>query len=63
VGLGIVPDNPSARMFRDLSGLIHQKVSQQADEVYFMVSGLPLRLKKRIEHSAESIAQRAKKKS
>jgi adenosylcobinamide kinase/adenosylcobinamide-phosphate guanylyltransferase len=46
VGLGIVPDNPSARMFRDLSGLIHQKVSQQADEVYFMVAGIPLQIKK-----------------
>ena len=63
VGMGIVPDNPSARMFRDLSGLIHQKVSQQADEVYFMVSGLPLQLKKRKAHRAESIAQRAKKKN
>jgi hypothetical protein len=50
-------------MFRDLSGLIHQKVSQQADEVYFMVSGLPLQLKKRKAHRAESIAQRAKKKN
>jgi adenosyl cobinamide kinase/adenosyl cobinamide phosphate guanylyltransferase len=46
VGLGIVPENPSARIFRDLSGVIHQKVAGQADEVYFMVSGLPLQLKK-----------------
>jgi len=61
VGLGIVPDNPSARMFRDLSGLIHQKISRQADEVYFMVSGIPLQLKKRIARSAESIAPGAKK--
>jgi len=58
VGLGIVPDNPSARMFRDLSGLIHQKVAQQADEVYFMVAGIPLQIKK---HSAKSIAPRVKK--
>jgi len=50
VGMGIVPDNPSARIFRDLSGLIHQKISRQADEVYFMVGGLPLQLKK--THSA-----------
>jgi adenosylcobinamide kinase/adenosylcobinamide-phosphate guanylyltransferase len=55
VGLGIVPDNPSARMFRDLSGLIHQKISRQADEVFFMVSGIPLQLKKRITRNAESI--------
>jgi len=61
VGLGIVPDNPSARMFRDLSGLIHQKVAQQADEVYFMVAGIPLQLKKRVAHSAKSIAPRGKK--
>jgi len=61
VGLGIVPDNPSARRFRDLSGLIHQKVAQQADEVYFMVAGIPLQIKKRIAHSAKSIAQRTKR--
>jgi adenosylcobinamide kinase/adenosylcobinamide-phosphate guanylyltransferase len=53
VGLGIVPDNPSARRFRDLSGLIHQKIARQAAEVYFMVSGLPLQLKRRREHSAK----------
>jgi len=47
VGLGIVPDNPSARIFRDLTGSIHQKVARQADEVYFMVNGHPLQLKKR----------------
>jgi len=45
VGMGIVPDNPSARSFRDLSGLIQQKIAGEADEVYFMVSGLPQRLK------------------
>ena len=59
VGLGIVPDNPSARMFRDLSGLIHQKISRQADEVYFMVSGIPLQLKK--THSAKSKENSCKK--
>jgi len=62
VGLGIVPDNPSARMFRDLSGLIHQKVAQQADEVYFMVAGIPLQLKNRIMHSAKGIAERTTRK-
>jgi adenosylcobinamide kinase / adenosylcobinamide-phosphate guanylyltransferase len=63
VGLGIVPDNPAARIFRDLSGLIHQKIARQADEVYFMVSGIPLQLKKRIAHSAESIAPKAQRKN
>jgi adenosylcobinamide kinase/adenosylcobinamide-phosphate guanylyltransferase len=45
VGMGIVPDNPQARAFRDLSGLIQQKVARGADEVFFMVSGLPQKLK------------------
>jgi adenosylcobinamide kinase / adenosylcobinamide-phosphate guanylyltransferase len=45
VGLGIVPDNPAARLFRDLSGLIHQKAAREADEVYLLVSGIPLKIK------------------
>jgi len=45
VGMGIVPDNPQARLFRDLSGLIQQKVGGAADEVFFMVSGLPQKIK------------------
>jgi adenosylcobinamide kinase/adenosylcobinamide-phosphate guanylyltransferase len=44
VGMGIVPDNPQARAFRDLSGLIQQKVARGADEVFFMVSGLPQKI-------------------
>ena len=35
--MGIVPENSSARLFRDLSGLIHQKVAREADEVYFLI--------------------------
>ena len=45
VGMGIVPENPSARLFRDLSGLIHQKAAQEADEVYFLMGGLPWKMK------------------
>lgn len=45
VGLGIVPENPMARSFRDLSGLINQKTARDADEVYFLISGLPQRIK------------------
>ena len=45
VGLGIVPDNPLARQFRDHAGLLNQKVAQVADEVYFTVSGIPIRIK------------------
>lgn len=45
VGLGIVPENALARRFRDLAGRVNQTVAAMADEVHFMVSGLPLRIK------------------
>jgi adenosylcobinamide kinase/adenosylcobinamide-phosphate guanylyltransferase len=45
VGMGIVPDNPQARIFRDLNGWMQQKIAQEADEVYFMVSGLAQKMK------------------
>jgi adenosylcobinamide kinase/adenosylcobinamide-phosphate guanylyltransferase len=45
VGLGIVPDNALARRFRDAAGLLNQMVAHAADEVEFVVAGLPLRVK------------------
>lgn len=45
VGLGIVPDNPLGRTFRDLLGRVNQQFAEAADEVYLLVAGLPLRLK------------------
>ncbi|MDR3471446.1 MAG: bifunctional adenosylcobinamide kinase/adenosylcobinamide-phosphate guanylyltransferase [Devosia sp.] len=45
VGLGIVPDNPLARTFRDLAGSTHQRLAEICDDVYFVVAGLPLTLK------------------
>ena len=45
VGLGIVPGDPLTRQFRDIAGRMNQQVAAAADEVYFVVSGLPLRLK------------------
>lgn len=45
VGWGIVPEYPSARLFRDLSGSIHQKIAREADEVFFMICGLAQRIK------------------
>ena len=47
VGLGIVPETPLGRMFRDLLGRVNQDFSRAADEVYLLVAGLPLRLKHR----------------
>ncbi len=45
VGMGIIPDNPLNRVFSDMTGRINQIVSAEADEVYFMVSGIPLKVK------------------
>lgn len=45
VGLGIVPDNALARRFRDAAGLLNQMVAATADEVVFMVAGLPMKVK------------------
>ena len=46
VGWGIVPDNPLARKFRDLTGWTNQRIAQTADEVILMVAGIPMIVKK-----------------
>lgn len=45
VGLGIVPDNPLARRFRDWAGWLNQRLATECDEVVWMAAGLPLWLK------------------
>ncbi len=45
VGSGIVPDNELARRFRDLVGVLNQRVAQTADEVYWMAFGIPVAVK------------------
>lgn len=45
VGLGVVPAFPSGRRFRDLAGIVNQRLAAAADIVLLMVSGLQLRLK------------------
>jgi adenosylcobinamide kinase/adenosylcobinamide-phosphate guanylyltransferase len=45
IGLGMVPLDPGARAFRDLQGLVHQRLAAAADEVHLMVAGLALTLK------------------
>lgn len=45
VGWGIVPEYETGRRFRDLAGLVNQRVAAAADTVWLMVSGLELRLK------------------
>lgn len=45
VGLGLVPETPLGRRFRDETGRLHQRLAQTVNEVYFVAAGLPLRLK------------------
>lgn len=46
VGQGIVPDNALARQFRDHAGRLNQSIAQVADNVIYMVAGLPMIAKK-----------------
>lgn len=45
VGMGIVPDTPLGRRFRDAQGRLNQLVAAQADTVILCVAGLPLKVK------------------
>jgi adenosylcobinamide kinase/adenosylcobinamide-phosphate guanylyltransferase len=45
VGMGIVPDNPLSRRYRDLAGRCNQIMAAGADRVILMVCGLPLEIK------------------
>jgi adenosylcobinamide kinase / adenosylcobinamide-phosphate guanylyltransferase len=45
VGSGIVPDHPLGRRFRDLQGVLNQRMAACADRVALVVAGLPLALK------------------
>jgi adenosylcobinamide kinase/adenosylcobinamide-phosphate guanylyltransferase len=46
IGSGIVPMHPGARAYRDLVGIAHQRLAAMADEVYLLVAGLPVTLKR-----------------
>jgi len=45
VGSGIVPSYPLGRRFRDLQGILNQRIAARAERVILMVAGLPLALK------------------
>lgn len=42
VGLGLVPEYPLGRRYRDLLGNVNRRVAAVADHVYYLVAGLPL---------------------
>ena len=45
VGMGVVPENASARRFRDLAGRANQMIAAAAVQVMIMVSGIPWTVK------------------
>jgi len=45
VGLGLVPPYPLGRVYRDALGRANQRLAAAADDVLFMVAGLPLKVK------------------
>jgi adenosyl cobinamide kinase/adenosyl cobinamide phosphate guanylyltransferase len=54
VGLGLVPEAPLGRAFRDILGRVNQRFAESATEVYLLVAGLPLQLKaKRVRNTEE----------
>lgn len=42
VGLGVVPPYPLGRAYRDLLGWANQRLAREADEVLWMVAGIPV---------------------
>ena len=45
IGLGLVPDTPLGRRFRDAQGRLNQRMAQACDAAVFVAAGLPLVLK------------------
>jgi adenosylcobinamide kinase/adenosylcobinamide-phosphate guanylyltransferase len=46
LGVGLVPVDARSRRFRELAGTVNRLVAEAAHEAYFVVSGIPLPLKK-----------------
>ena len=46
VGMGIVPEYPLGRIFRDYLGLANQRLAAKADRVVLMVAGIPVDVRK-----------------
>lgn len=45
LGMGLVPNYPLGRYFREIAGKMNQVVAGRADEVYFVMSGIPMKIK------------------
>ncbi|WP_240452562.1 bifunctional adenosylcobinamide kinase/adenosylcobinamide-phosphate guanylyltransferase [Corynebacterium xerosis] len=45
VGMGVIPEHRSGRLFRDEIGLLNGRLAEVCDQVMLVVAGMPLRLK------------------
>ncbi|MCX6966835.1 MAG: bifunctional adenosylcobinamide kinase/adenosylcobinamide-phosphate guanylyltransferase [Verrucomicrobia bacterium] len=45
VGMGLVPETPLGRRFRDLAGRVNQTIAAACDELFLVVCGQPLQIK------------------
>jgi adenosylcobinamide kinase/adenosylcobinamide-phosphate guanylyltransferase len=45
VGLGIVPENKLARVYRDIAGRVNQQLGHLCDDVYLVVCGQAMHIK------------------
>jgi adenosylcobinamide kinase/adenosylcobinamide-phosphate guanylyltransferase len=45
-GMGVVPPYPLGRAFRDLLGLVNATLAKEADQVYLLVAGIPVDVKR-----------------
>ncbi len=55
VGLGVVPEYPLARLYRDQLGWANQRLARDADGLYLLVSGYALDLKTLAQPQIQSI--------
>ncbi len=45
VGMGVVPATTLGRTYRDLLGRANQSAAAEADDVWFMIAGIPMKIK------------------
>ncbi|MBS5521245.1 MAG: bifunctional adenosylcobinamide kinase/adenosylcobinamide-phosphate guanylyltransferase [Clostridiales bacterium] len=64
IGLGVVPDTCLGRNFRDILGSVNQYIAGLCEEVYFVISGIPVKIKGEPEgkqlDTASGLADRGK---
>ena len=45
IGMSVVPDNKLSRVYTDITGRVNQQIASNSDEVYFVVSGIPMKIR------------------